>query len=278
MTTYPGADGTALHFDDNLPGGDTALILLGGGPGRHPTYLSGLTDLFVGHRIIVPHLRSVGDSPIPSEPQLGSFWSQAEDIEALRLNLGLDTITLVAHSAGTRIAMAYAAQFPERLDRMLLITPPGPPLVNVASDAEQIRARRAGDSDFEAALSRLVAGPDLGTDQAMTAWGAAIGPVGYASWGAPEQEHALVGSWSSRAAIDFGSVEAPADFASRLALVTAPVLVVAGADDALTGVAQVVAVADLFKNGASATIQSAGHYPWIERPDEVAEVAMSFLS
>jgi pimeloyl-ACP methyl ester carboxylesterase len=43
---------------------------------------------------------------------MGSRWRQADDIDRLRDSLGLNRCAIVAHSAGTRLAIAYAAQFP----------------------------------------------------------------------------------------------------------------------------------------------------------------------
>ena len=46
----------------------------------------------------------------------------------------------------------------------------------------------------------------------------------------------------------------------------APVLVVAGRQDALVGLAPVLALAELFPAGRSVVINDAGHYPWVEQP------------
>ena len=45
-------------------------------------------------------------------------------VEDLRTHLGLDQLTIVAHTAGTRLTIAYAVQYPDRVAGMLLITPP----------------------------------------------------------------------------------------------------------------------------------------------------------
>jgi pimeloyl-ACP methyl ester carboxylesterase len=63
----------------------------------------------------------------------GSWWRQAEDVDRLRASLGLNRCAVVAHSAGTRLAIAYAAQFPDRLAALLLITPPASYLIEVRS-------------------------------------------------------------------------------------------------------------------------------------------------
>ena len=116
MPCYETSDGCTIHFDD-VPraGASVPLILLAGGAARHPSYLGDLAGLANQHRLIVPHLRGVGRTRAPSSQERGSWWSQAEDVEQLRIHLGLERVVLVAHSAGTRLAIAYAAQFPRRV-------------------------------------------------------------------------------------------------------------------------------------------------------------------
>ncbi len=276
MATYVGADGSALYYDDR--GSGEALIYLGGGPGRHPDYLADFGGAGVGYRTVVPHLRSVGMSPVPLDPQLGSSWHQAYDLEALREQLGVERVVIVAHSAGTRLALAYASQYPGRIAGLVLVTPPADNLVDVAPDSAEIRARRAGEPGYARALEILLTGPRLTSDDEQTAWGRGSAAVGYASWGETERAHARLGSWSYRASVDFRSVDPPVDLATRLGRVRAPVLVIAGSEDGLTGMAPVVAVAQIFERGSSAIIEQAGHYPWIERPAEFLAVVKPFIA
>jgi pimeloyl-ACP methyl ester carboxylesterase len=276
MATYVGATGSALHYEDR--GSGAALIYLAGGPGRHPDYLTDFAGLGDDHRVIVPHLRSVGMSPVPLDPQRGSYWYQAQDLEALRTHLGLEQLVIVAHSAGTRSAIAYASQYPDLVARMVLITPPAGYLVAAQPDDEEIRARRLGEPIYENALALLLSGAPTTNDDELTAWGRATAPVGYASWTVTEKNHAQLGNWSYRASADYRTVDPPPDLAARLDRVRAPVLVIVGSEDGLTGMAPVAAVALLFPQGSATIIQGAGHYPWIERPTEFLVVAKPFLA
>ncbi len=57
-----------------------------------------------------------------------SFYTSADsadDIEALRIRLGVPRIALFAVSYGTRVAVEYARRYPERLERMILDSPVG---------------------------------------------------------------------------------------------------------------------------------------------------------
>lgn len=275
MPTYTGADGADLYYDDSHDG--TPMIVLAGGAARHPDYLGDLDFLGTDARRIVPHLRGVGRSPGSSPAGYGAWWHQAEDVEALRTELGLDRLTLVAHSAGTRIAIAYAAAHPERIERMVLLTPPAHYLVDEPSDVDALAARRAGEPEFDRAMELLAHDPDLSSNDAFTEWQQATAPAGYASWGPIEQAHSRVGEWNAAAVAAFFAGDAPTDLAGRIATLTAPVLVVAGADDCLTGLNPVLALARLFPHGQSSVIADCGHYPWVERPVELGAIVAAFF-
>jgi pimeloyl-ACP methyl ester carboxylesterase len=272
------SDGCALHFDDvPCAGAAFPLVLLAGGAARHPSYLGDLAGLSDQHRLIVPHLRGVGRTRAPSSPERGSWWSQADDLEQLRIHLGLERLVLVAHSAGTRLAIAYAAQFPHRVAALVLITPPAAYLVDEPTDADILIAKRRGDSDFDAALLALRAGPQTSDDDAFNDWQQTSAAVGYANWGEAERSHAKIGHWSLAAATAYFSVVPPHDIAARLGEMTAPVLVIAGTEDCLVGLAPVRALARLFPSGASAMIEECGHYPWVEQPAAFRHVIDTFL-
>lgn len=255
-----------LYYDDLSHTRNAPVTALAGGAAREPSYLGDLAGLSDRHRLIVPHLRGVGRTPMPSSIEAASHWHQAEDIERLRAHLGLERLCLLGHSAGTRLALSYAARYPARLAGLVLVTPPAGHLVDVPSDTPEIIARRRGEPAFDAALAAWSAGPEATDDDAFTAWWLRVAPLGYAAWTAAEQAHAAVGRTSFAANRAFFSVEPPADLAGRLGQVTAPVLVVAGAEDCSAGVAPVLALADLFPAGTAVTIERCGHHPWVERP------------
>ncbi|WP_033338368.1 alpha/beta fold hydrolase [Catenuloplanes japonicus] len=265
-----------LAYDTIRSGGDP-IVALAGGAARHPAYLGDLagigTDRF---HLVVPHLRGVGDSAHLTPT---SFWDQAADLDALRESLGRDKLIITGHSAGTRLALAYAAQHPGRVDALVLITPPPAWLVTVPSDTDAIIAPRRGDPVVRDALARWEAGPPAPIDDAsLTAWFRAAAPISYAHWGPAEQAHALVGDVSYRANRAYLDVTPPDDLTALLGKVDAPVLVVAGGADYSAGMAPVRAVADLFPHGRAVTIPDSGHYPWVEQPDAFRTAVDAFLS
>ncbi|WP_104129454.1 alpha/beta fold hydrolase [Cryobacterium sp. N21] len=278
MPRYDSSDGSVLYYED-IPGTGEGIpvVLLAGGAARHPSYLGDLAGLGEEHRLIVPHLRGVGLTEAPSDPQRGSWWSQAVDVEQLRIHLGLNRLALIAHSAGTRLAIAYAAQFPRNIAALVLITPPAGYLVDEPTDVPTLIDRRRGDPDFDRAILALRAGPATSTEDDFTAWQRDSAAAGYATWHETGRAHAQIGRWSRAAATAYFSVDPPHDIAAWLLEMTAPVLVIAGAQDCLVGFEPVQALARMFPAGHSVTIEECGHYPWVEQPAAFRRVLHTFL-
>lgn len=284
MPAYFGADATPLHYDvlgTAAPEDARPLLTLAGGAALHPSYLGDLAGLGERNELIFPHLRGVGSSPMPDEVALGSYWRQAEDIECLREQLGLERVLLIGHSAGARLAIAYAAQHPTHLAGMVLITPPASSIGGEATDTDELIEKRRGDAAFETALAAMRNGPALDDasdpEAAFNAWQRQIAPMGYAKWGSAEQAHARGAHYLLAAARAYFSVEPPTDLVARLRAVTAPVLVIAGAEDCGTGVAALQALADVFPAGRFTAIKRCGHFPWVEQPAAFRDAVDTFL-
>jgi len=130
---------------------------------------------------------------------------------------------------------------------------------------------------FDAALAAQLAGPDLTSEETFAAWQRATAPTCYAAWTPAAREHARDQEFGLAAVKAFFSVDPPADFADRLAAVRAPVRIIGGAQDSSTGVAPVVALAELLPAGETVLLDACGHYPWVEQPDLFRQVAEEFL-
>lgn len=78
-----------------------------------------INQLAKQHTVIVPDLRGVGAS---EKPVTGyDKKNMAQDIYALIKFLSYDQATIVGHDIGLMIAYAYAAQFPQETDRVVLM-------------------------------------------------------------------------------------------------------------------------------------------------------------
>lgn len=269
MTDFTSHDGTRLHADVIGDHALPALIVLAGGPARHPVYLGDLGGLSSRRRLVVLHQRGVGLSASGPTGPAATWPELAEDVESLRQALGLERIELLGHSAGTRVAISYAARYPQHLDRLCLVTPPATWLVDADDDSAEIIARHASDewySDFLEALPALLAAPDSASGNRLFP---AVAPIAWGDWDDTAREHEHLGAWHPAAQDAFvhtPTIDEVEDIRDALRTVTAPVLVVAGAEDGLTGLGPVVDLAKRFPLGQAVVLDGCGHYPWVEAP------------
>lgn len=70
------------------------------------------------HQVISVNLRNHGRSP-HSESQ--NYTDMADDLIELCDSLNLDTIHLLGHSLGGKVAMQFATQYPERVDQLIVV-------------------------------------------------------------------------------------------------------------------------------------------------------------
>jgi pimeloyl-ACP methyl ester carboxylesterase len=81
-------------------------------------------DLTKDHTVVVPDLRGIGKS---SKPEGGyDKKTQARDIRAVVTSLGYDKTFVVAHDIGNMVAYAYAATYPDKVERLVVMDAPIP--------------------------------------------------------------------------------------------------------------------------------------------------------
>ena len=110
MPTFASYDGTEIYYRE--VGDGAPLVCLPGGPARAGVYLGDLGGLSRHRRLIVPDQRGSGNSADPADPATLRVDRLVEDVEALRVHLGLERMDLLAHSAGAVLATMYAAARP----------------------------------------------------------------------------------------------------------------------------------------------------------------------
>ncbi len=102
-----------------LGGKGTPVVLLHGYAETSHMWNPIMPLLAQRHTVIVPDLRGAGGS---AKPQSGyDKRNMAVDIHELTALLGYDRISIVGHDIGLMVAYAYAAQFPQGTDRVVLM-------------------------------------------------------------------------------------------------------------------------------------------------------------
>lgn len=121
-----------LHVRDSGPPGAAsaaqpdapAVVLLHGFGASLQTWDVWAEGLAAKHRVVRIDLPGSGLSP----PDPAHDYRDERSLQllmALLDDLGLPRVSLVGHSMGGRIAWTFAAQFPERVDKLVLVAPDG---------------------------------------------------------------------------------------------------------------------------------------------------------
>ena len=110
-------NGTRLHY--LAAGGGEPIVLLHGYAETSYMWRPLISKLAATHTVIAPDLRGAGQSATP--PGGYTKAEMAKDIHALAQKLGFEKIRLVGHDIGLMVAYAYAAQYPNEVDRIVLM-------------------------------------------------------------------------------------------------------------------------------------------------------------
>lgn len=272
-------DGTRLGY--RRVGAGSPLVCVPGGPALPADYLGDLGGLSDEAELVLLDPRGTGASEAPADPATYRCDRLVDDVEALRLHLGLDTLALLGHSAGANVVYRYAEQYPDRVERLVLITPSTRAVgVEISDEARSEVARsRAAEpwyADAAAALDRIQSGAPDEAD-----W-AAITPFTYGRWDdeAAAYDAEMDAARNPVAAQEFGADGAFEPEATRAALAALdiPVLVLAGSVDVGNPVGPLKELAALFPRGELAVQDGAGHFPFFDDPAAFRALVAGWLA
>lgn len=261
------SDRTRLAY--RRAGTGSPLVCIAGGPLLSADYLGDLGGLTDHVELILLDPRGSGASSVPSDPATYRCDRIAEDVEALRLHLGLEQLALLGHSAGANVVYRYAETHPDQVERLVLVAPSTRGVGIEISDAARTEVARSRAAEpwyaaAAAALARVQAGAAREDD-----W-AAIAPFSHGRWDVEISAYdaRMNAERDAVAARTFGSAGAFDPPATRAALaeLDVPVLVLAGGVDVGNPIGAMAEVAQLFPRGEVALQEGAGHFPWMDDP------------
>lgn len=278
MPAFAAHDGTRLAH--HAFGAGPPLVCLPGGPMRDSAYLGDLGGLSAHRRLVLFDLRGTGRSARPADPATYRCDRLVDDVEALRAHLGLDRMDLLAHCAGANLATRYLSRHPERVGRLVLITPsvagvdievPG----EVRLETARLRRDEPWFAEGYAALEEVVAG--RGTD----AHWSAVAPFLHGRYDAvarafdaadaEQKNHEAAACYGAEGAYDPRTVRA------ALARFTGPVLVLAGEVDLNSPPPAMAQYAGLFPDATLVVQPGAGHQPWLDDSARFTAALAQFL-
>ncbi|YCK39805.1 alpha/beta fold hydrolase [Actinomadura sp. ATCC 39365] len=278
MNSFTSYDGTRLAY--RVFGDGPPVVCLPGGPMQASAYLGDLGGLSAHRQLIMADLRGTGQSAVPPDTASYRCDRLVDDVEALREHLDLDRMDLLSHSGGTNLAVLYATRHPERVRRLVLVTPSVAAVgIGITEEVRRGTARsREGEPWFPgayAALERVMSGQATRDDFQ------AIAPFWYGRWDETAQAHKAAEDEqrNDEAAAVFGSDGAFAPDATRAALTrfTSPVLLLAGEVDLNSPPAAMTELVALFPHAELVVQAGAGHFPWLDDADRFMATTSAFL-
>jgi pimeloyl-ACP methyl ester carboxylesterase len=267
--------GSTVHYLD--AGFGPPVVLIHGLLSSHRSWLPLADQLGTEHRILAPDLLGHGASAKPMGDY--SLSSHAATVRDLLDHLDISSATLVGHSFGGGIVLQFAYLFPDRVERLVLVSSGGlgrelSLLLRAAAlpGAEWVLPLLASGwvrEHCEAAgraLGRLGvrAGPDV-----------AEGWQGFMSLGDAERRRGFLAT--VRTVIDLGGQTV--DAGPRLYLAARmPTLLVWGARDRVIPSSHAVMAQQAIPGSRVEVFERAGHFPHLDEPERFVRVFREFIA
>ncbi|ADU46656.1 alpha/beta fold hydrolase [Intrasporangium calvum] len=258
-------------------GAGPAVLFIHGLLGTNANWSHLVTRLETTHRVVVPDLFGHGASDKPRGDY--SLGAHAATLRDLLDRLDIDRVTLVGHSLGGGIALQLCYLFPERVDRLVLVssgglgrsvspilraaTLPGAEVVIPVIASGWVRTRLEG---LGSALGRLGLRPPADVREAWH---------GFTSLSDADSRRAFLAT--TRAVIDPGGQTVTAH--DHLPMdEDIPTLVVWGTHDRMIPAWHATTAHQAIPSSRVELFHGAGHFPHLEEPDRFAALLRDFIS
>jgi proline iminopeptidase len=240
-----------------------------------------------GHELLIFAPRGTGESSRPDRADGYQIADYVEDVESLRLHLGLERLTLYGNSHGGCVTLAYAIEYPQHVERFVIINSPSridELYTNQADEVQQRFIARFEDGEERLLAAEesypLISETDDGAEKArllrrfMARYTAKPGPA----------ESAYLDRLCS-APMNYASVDVmAAEFDAGLDLLVhvdravAPALVIGTEFDVVVPAAEMRRIAQALPNAAYLEIAGVGHFPEVESPASFSSALVEFLA
>ena len=270
--------GNLVHYDEaGADSGGPVVVLIHGIASRAAQWHGVMERLGETCHVIAPDLLGHGESAKPrGDYSLGAHACGVRDLLAA---LGHNRVTLVGHSLGGGVAMQFAYQFPERVERLALVSSgglgpevsawlraaslPGSELVLPVLTSSYVR--KAGGS-----LGRLLSRAHITLPP-----GLAECMVSFASLADPSTRSAFI--HTARSVLDVAGQRV--DARDRLYLASdLPLLVVWGGKDTIIPVSHGTSLAARVADARLEVFARSGHFPHLSEPARLADVLASWVA
>jgi proline iminopeptidase len=278
--------GTEIYFDVEgaglVPDGAVlrekrpALVIHGGPGGDHSGFKPALTPLSERLQLVYFDHRGQGRSA-RGDPALYTLDENVEDMEALRLHLGLGPVVSIGTSYGGMVAMAHAARYPHAVSHLVLVVTAAHAGFIERADAI---VRERGTAEQQRMLAVLWAG-GFATPEAVQEYYAVMGPL-YSRRFSAEQAGAVRGR-SVPSPEPLNRAFGPDGFLRRMDLrpelprITAPTLILAGRHDWICAPEFSEEIHALMPGSRLRIFEESSHSVRVDAPEAMIDEILAFV-
>jgi proline iminopeptidase len=251
------------------------VVILSGGPGMDCDYMTPVSAEIAKKRLaILPELAGTGRSRGASiTSETAGLAANVAALDALRSSMGHERWTVLGHSAGALLAIAYAGAHPDRIQSLVLVSSGPISGKYAAGTTDNIRLRL--NADERAATDRAFQKGDIGGMILSSTPG-----YFYDRQKALDFEEQFRPEWFHLDAMKVmnADVHAPGvDLKTALGKLDRPVLVITGRQDPFDPAIQ-DEIAGAARSSTVVYIDRCGHFPWIEQPRDFFTAVADFLN
>lgn len=270
---FEGADGLRVHYRDQGNPDGVPIVLLHGSSSSLHTWEPLVERLGAKYRIITYSQPGHGlTGPHPRDDYTAA--GMAEALDLVTDQLGLEHFVLGGNSMGGWVSWRYALAHPEKVDALLLLDAAGMPLregetsppLNIGFKLQQMALGRALLTQFtprsivKQSLLQSVSIKSIATDDAV------------------ERYWELIRYPGNRRAAGFRALaDREMQFADEIHKITAPTLIIWGAEDQLIYASAAQSFDERLPNAEMVIYDGVGHLPMEEAPDRTAADIDGFL-
>jgi 3-oxoadipate enol-lactonase len=212
--------------------------------------------------------RGFGKTVRPPAPKVSlEVWTN--DLLAFMNAMQIDSAALVGWSMGGAVALNFATLHPQRVSHLIPLGAPGPQQVVQDTSGFEARQRMA---DAGATVEQIVDATFDFTKAAFSRWSRDHNPPAV-----EKMRQTLLRNDARNYAEMVGALGGLSAFGPRLAAVTAPTLVICGAEDGRTPPALSEALHKAIRGSRLEIIPDCGHYYVFEKPAEVSGLIANFV-
>jgi pimeloyl-ACP methyl ester carboxylesterase len=264
-------DGRRVHYVDMGAGDGPPVVFVHGLSGNWQNWIENLPRLAQERRVVALDLPGFGQSERPAERV--SMSSYGRTVDALADALGLGEIAVVGNSMGGFVAAETTIQFPERVERLVLVSAVGITMNNLRREPVMAWGRIAMIAGSRSAAEKRMAivRPRLRHAVYSTILRHPTLVAPETLWELSEGAGRSIFRHALEAMLDY-------DFRDRLGDIRAPTLVVWGEEDMLVPVKDADEFERQIPGARKVVLADTGHVAMLERPPTFNRLLIEFLN